>query len=402
MSTLNIRESARSGRTAFEAAAASTALRDDPTPVQLIGDVYDAVLDATLWPSVLEKTACFVGGPAASLFSKDAASRSGVLAYDHGIDPYYKRLYFEKYVKLDPTNTGQFLARIGEPVTTADVIPYEEFIETRFYREWAEPQGLVDFISSVLDRSSTSMAMFGVFRDKDDGLVDEGARERMRFITPHIRRAVLIGRVIDVGAARTATLHEVFDGLTAGMFMVDASGRLVHANVAGRGILAGADFLRSVGGRLVARDPAADRTLRAVFAAAAKGDAAVGAGGIAVPLASTERESYVAHVLPLTSGARHEIGSAEAAVAALFVHKAAMEAPSMPETIARHYKLTPTELRVLLSLLDVGSGPEVAEALGVADSTVKTHLGRIYQKTGARGQVDLVKLVAGFANPLVG
>src|SRR5262249_1944823 len=155
-----------------------------------------------------------------------------------------------------------------------------------------------------------------------------------------------------------------------------------------------ADFLRSVGGRLVAREAIADRTLKAVFAAAAKGDSAIGLGGITVPLFSENREAFVAHALPLTAWARHKIGSTEAAVAALFVHKAAMEAPSMSETVARHYKLTPTEVRVLLSLLDVGSGPEVAEALGVADSTVKTHLGRIYQKTGARGQVDLVKLVA--------
>src|SRR5262249_553596 len=146
----------------------------------------------------------------------------------------------------------------------------------------------------------------------------------------------------------------------------------------------------------------ADRTLKAVFAATAKADSAVGLGGIAVPLFSESRESYVAHVLPLTSGARRELAAAESAVAALFVHKASMEAPSMPETIPHHYKLTPTELRVLLSLLEVGSGPEVAEALGVADSTVKTHLGRIYQKTGARGQVDLVKLAAGFASPLAG
>src|SRR5260221_3902876 len=266
MSTLNLQESLRAGRSEYESAAISSGLGQDPTPLHLVGDVYDAVLDATLWPSVLEKTASFVGGPAASLFSKDAASRSGVVAYDHGIDPYYKRLYFEKYLKLDPTNTGQFLARIGEPVTTADVIPHEEFIQTRFYREWAEPQGLVDFISSVLDRSSTSMAMFGVFRDKDDGVADERTRERMRFITPHIRRAVLIGRVIDVGAARAATLHEVFDSLTAGMFMVDAGGRLLHANVAGRALLAGAGFLRPAGGRLVPREPAADRTLPAGFA----------------------------------------------------------------------------------------------------------------------------------------
>src|SRR5436190_10858234 len=216
MPTISLQENSRSGRSAFASAAAASALQFDPSPLSLIGDIYDAVLDASRWPSVLEKAAAFVGGPAASLFSKDAASRSGALVYDHGIDPHYKRLYFEKYVKLDPTNTGQFLARIGEPVATADVIPYEEFIETRFYREWAAPQGLVDFVSSVLDRSATSMAMFGVFRDQDDGLVDAPARERMRLITPHIRRAVLIGRVIDLGQAKAATLHEVFDGLAAG------------------------------------------------------------------------------------------------------------------------------------------------------------------------------------------
>ena len=56
---------------------------------------------------------------------------------------------------------------------------------------------------------------------------------------------------------------------------------------------------------------------------------------------------------------------------------------------------------MLLAVVDVGGGPEVAEALGVAESTVKTHLHRLYQKTGTRRQIDLVKLVAGFASPLL-
>ena len=42
---------------------------------------------------------------------------------------------------------------------------------------------------------------------------------------------------------------------------------------------------------------------------------------------------------------------------------------------------------------------EVADALGVSVTTVKTHLGNIYVKTGAGRQADLVKLVAGFSNP---
>ena len=70
--------------------------------------------------------------------------------------------------------------------------------------------------------------------------------------------------------------------------------------------------------------------------------------------------------------------------------------------IARAYKLTPTELRVLLAIVDVGGVPEVAIALGVAESTVKTHLGHLFEKTGVGRQADLVKIVAGFSTPLSG
>ncbi|MGA7994185.1 MAG: LuxR family transcriptional regulator, partial [Bradyrhizobium sp.] len=37
----------------------------------------------------------------------------------------------------------------------------------------------------------------------------------------------------------------------------------------------------------------------------------------------------------------------------------------------------------------------------VAETTVKTHLGRLFVKTGAARQADLVKIVAGYASPLI-
>jgi DNA-binding NarL/FixJ family response regulator len=77
-----------------------------------------------------------------------------------------------------------------------------------------------------------------------------------------------------------------------------------------------------------------------------------------------------------------------------------METPQPPDIIAESYRLTPTELRVLTALVDVGGVPDVAAALGVAETTVKTHLGRLFSKTGTRRQAELVKLVAGFAMPV--
>src|SRR5262245_1392636 len=142
----------------------------------LVGDVYDAALDPALWPDVLRAIAEFVGGPAAALFWKNAGERTGDVYYDSGgIQPRYVQLYFDKYIKLDPATAGQFFAEVEEPVATADLIPYDEFRETRFYREWAQPQGLVDFVGAVLDKSATSVAMVGVFRHERDGIVDDEA-----------------------------------------------------------------------------------------------------------------------------------------------------------------------------------------------------------------------------------
>ena len=375
---------------------------DDQTLSDLIGDVYDATLDQLLWQNVLERAALFVGGVGAALFSKDAAAQLGDVHYDVGIDQYYRQLYFDKYVTLDPATTGQFFAEIEEPFATADLMPYEEFTETRFYQEWVRPQGLVDFLTAILDKSATSVAMFGVFRHERNGVVDDEARRRMRLIVPHIRRAVLIGRMFDLKAAEAATFADTLDGLSAGMCLVDAEGRIVHANAAGHAILAAGDILYAVSGRLAACDAQINQTLREVFAAAGQGDAALGTKGIAVPLTGRDGERYVAHALPLTSGARRRAGIAYTAVAALFVRKAALAMSSRSEVIGKAFKLTPTELRVLLAIVEVGGVPEVTAALGVADTTVRTHVSRLFEKTGATRQADLVKLVAGYSAPLEG
>jgi DNA-binding CsgD family transcriptional regulator/PAS domain-containing protein len=368
----------------------------------LIGDIYDAALDPTLWRDVLGKTRAFIGGWHISLSWKDAvAKRGGSYFAEGGQDPYYGQLYFEKYIKFDPFTTTQFVVEIEEPKSFLDVMPNAELIQTRIYKEWAQPQGIVDALMCLIDKSATSVGFLVVFRSKRDGFVDDQTRDRARLVIPHIRRATLIGKVIDLRKAEAASLADALDGISAGMFLVDATGRMVHANAAGYVMLDAADLLHAKAGRLAVNDRQANKVLADTFATAGNGDAAVGIKGVAVPLIARDGQRYVAHVLPLTSGARRQAGTSYAAAAALFVHKAALDTPSPPEAIAKAYKLTPMELRVLLAIVEVGGVPEVAEALGIAESTVKTHLHQTYQKTGVNRQADLVKLVAGFSNPLL-
>jgi DNA-binding CsgD family transcriptional regulator len=370
---------------------------------ELIGEIYDAALDPSLWSDVLGKAGRFVGGPVAAIFAKSPTALSGIVYYHSaGRDPSYRQLYFDKYIKFDPTTTAQYFSDVEQPMAVADIMPYREFLETRFYKEWCRPQGMVDAVTAVLDKSVTSAALFVVFRYQSEGVVDDEMRRRMRLVVPHIRRAVLIGRLVDLRATDAASLADTLDGLSAAMCAVNADGRIVHANAACHVLLDAGDFLSVAGGRIVASAPKIDQAFRELFAAAGSGDAAVGIRGIALPLMAPDGSRYVAHVLPLTSGARRLAGIAYSATAALFICKVATDAPAAPEVIARAYDLTPTELRVLLAIVEVGGVPESAVALGIAESTVKTHLRNLFVKTGARRQADLVKIVAGFASPLIG
>jgi len=367
----------------------------------LIGDIYDAVLDKSLWIGVLGRAAHFVDAQAGALLWRNAVSRTADIVHTFGIEAPYSQSYAEQYAKLDPTTTPMFLREVGEVVSTTDLLPYSEFQQTRFYKEWARPQGLVDQVQANLDKSTTSFVHLSFWRSSDSGVVDEATRERMRLIVPHMRRAVLVAHLVDHRTAEAATFGDALDGIGAGLFFVDAGGRIVHANAGGHAMLAQGTLLRATGGRLVPNDASAEQGLYETFSMAESGDEAVGARGVAVPLVARAGEHYVAHVLPLTAGVRRRAGAAYAAVAALFVHKAGLDVPSPQEIIAKFYKLTPTELRVLFAIVQVGGVPDVAEAMGISESTVKTHLRRLFAKTGTDRQADLVKLVAAYANPLV-
>ncbi len=60
---------------------------------------------------------------------------------------------------------------------------------------------------------------------------------------------------------------------------------------------------------------------------------------------------------------------------------------------ARSYRLTDTESRVVAGLID-GTPQEVADALGLKITTVRTHMAAIFAKTGTRRQAELIWVVA--------
>jgi DNA-binding CsgD family transcriptional regulator len=150
---------------------------------------------------------------------------------------------------------------------------------------------------------------------------------------------------------------------------------------------------------LSVRSLVAAAALGAAVRQAAENEAAIGKRGFGIPAPRADGAPSVLHVLPLRHGALRP-GLAPAAAAAIFVAPATLPPAAPSEALAAFFDLTKAEARVFERIAAGETQSGIARMLGVELSTVKTHLLRIFAKTGTRRQADLVKLGASLALPV--
>lgn len=365
----------------------------------VIGNVYEAALDSSRWPDALEGIAGFVGGAAAMIFWQDSLIAKGQRYSSWGDDPEYTKSYFSKYIALNPIRPVQHLIPIGRVTSISDIVGQGEMHASAFYNEWMRPQGYVDNVLTNLDRSTTSYATFAVARHERNGLVDARARRKMDLLAPHVRRAVLIGKVGDLHQNETDAWAQLLDGIGASVFLVDSKGRLVQLNQLAQSMLDEADVVGLLDGQLFCLDRQFMKDFRDFQSLAALGDSRLGVGGIALPLLGKSGQDYVVHFLPLRAAPHRPTFDAPGAEAAVFIRRAEVDLHSGLQLLARRYVFTPRELDVLQAIVGVRGIPQVSALLGISARTAKAHLHSVFAKTGIDRQADLIKLVAGFGVP---
>jgi DNA-binding CsgD family transcriptional regulator/PAS domain-containing protein len=356
----------------------------------VIGEIYDASINPSAWQHALESINAFAGGHASGIFSKDTISKSGITHYYCGADPHYIQLYADLYSRFDPLG---ILPPRGRVTAIPDLVSYDEYRRGPFYSGWLRPQGCADALNVVLNTAGFGKATLFTALPGKARMVDDEMRRRVQILVPHLSRALLIGDAIEVKRDQATAFAGALNGFKAAIFLTDAGGRVVHANSAGQSMLGTGNVLRLNGGRLAACDAKAAPILRELLSR----DLDSQEQEIALPMNSDAFEHYVVQRVRLSPSVKRGLCAPNTAAAAIFVRKAAIDSRPPANLIARTYRLTPTELRVLLAIIDVGGIPEVAQYLGIAETTVKTHLHRIFSKTGTNRQADLVRLAASYS-----
>jgi DNA-binding CsgD family transcriptional regulator len=363
----------------------------------LIGLIYDCAIDPARWPIAMEAIRGEMGLQLSSLDVAGLPEGHSLLNYMTNVpDPWAQRADLMPRAAEMWGGMANLLANpFEEPMVLSRVVGEpDESWTMPFYREWAEPQGISDVICLPLVRDERGLGAVSFGRHRDAAPIDERMIELGRLLIPHLQRAAAINRLLDLAAHRQATFTALFDAMRAPVLVVDEGLSVEHANSAARTLIARDDVLHLRNGVLSAADRTVQQALSAAIHDATEDFIAFGRRGLGIPLPRGEDASGMLHLLPLRpdpEGGRRR--------AALFVAET-RSPPAANETLAAIlFGLTPGESAVFAQIADGIDVSHAAKALGVAPSTVKTHLQHIYDKTGVRRQAELVRLAHSLAGP---
>jgi DNA-binding CsgD family transcriptional regulator/PAS domain-containing protein len=367
----------------------------------IIGSVYDCVLQPQEWSRTLPLISAFGESAASSMVVQGRVSNSGARVFEDGDRQSFLRLYFEKLAASRmPAMKQVAFDHLGEVATMTMLAGEREPLNSDFYLKWVRPLGFRDVIGVLVLKSGKRVAWFSVARSDVQSRFTEADLRQMELLSPHICRALLISDALDLQSIVATRLAETVDHLSTGILLTEESGRIAYMNGSAEAILKNGNALKSKDGRLVAVRPHARDALSRALEESSVGKAPSTSGQHAIPLPDEEGSGLIANVLPLQwRDGRNPLATLPGAAAVIIQDPAEGAAPPM-EAIGLLYGLTAAERNVLEHVAASHTPQETADRLGVSINTVKTHLQKIFAKTNTTRQADLVRLVARSTAPL--
>lgn len=361
------------------------------TELDLIGSIYDSVLDPGLWSDAIDRIRRYVGLHLGAIGISYLPSGISIQATTN-IPPEFVRAIGATADTI-PDLWGGVAAfsrlPVEEPIRMLDHSSVDQWPGNPFYEAFCRPQGLVDQLCLILEYQPNLVATFALGLHESMPPIDDRQVEIFRALAPHMRRAVLIGNLLEARSIVATTFEAALDALGSAILLVDANGQIVYANGRADQMLHAGDPIASLNGRIeVPRELVKGQLERAV-AAAKQPDEALGPGG-GIAVRRRDGSGAIVHVLPLQRRTTRPVPNA---VAAVFVAEPNTALNLPLEGLRLLYDLRPAETRVLDLIASGLSGRAVAEALGISENTVHTHTTRLFEKLGVHSRAEAVALV---------
>jgi DNA-binding CsgD family transcriptional regulator/GAF domain-containing protein len=374
--------------------------RDDlnmAVALDLVGRIYEAAAKPELWPDFLNAYAEASDCEGTVIWLHDTAD-SGALLHE-------PQASFVSNVRIASGSLASYadyfsyrnvllehLDRVpeGEVMVSSNVMSDTQLRKSEYYADWLRPQGIGYCLGGPVLKRGNTVAMISLSRPERHGPFPRAVVDLSRLLMPHLRRACLLHhRLFKLNAERSSGFAAL-EILPTAVWLLDAEGRLLFANSAGRELDQCRDGLwTDKHGMPVAFDSNENQELHQCIStaiAAGKG-LTTAADGVVTVRRRRASTSLQVMVYPLGSDALSAGGAA--AIFVLDPEKAVVPDEQVLRTL---FGLTGAEASLVTALAQGVSLKDYCSQHRVTINTVRTQLQRAMSKTGTRRQSQLVSL----------
>jgi DNA-binding CsgD family transcriptional regulator len=283
----------------------------------------------------------------------------------------------------------------------SDPLPYQEMTDGRVYAlpellRFGDPEHESYFNQFLVPSGMSILRMMRVVEASGVSAWLTVSRRKREFETetealidaigPYLRAAVHSYVVLERERINASVANEAFRRMNFGWLTLDGEGCILDSDSHGENLLTGSGIIvRGRGRRLTSRNPKVAREITAAIQALLEDPRS---RPRAIVLSHEPWLDMLLVAANIGSGATRPTPSLLA-----YVHADNWTSADRCEQLGQLFGLAPSEARLALALSRGMSITEAAAEIGLTVESARTYSKRIYLKTGARGQADLVRFI---------
>jgi DNA-binding CsgD family transcriptional regulator len=356
---------------------------------ELIGRIYDCAIDKSRWAAVLEDICGILKGKFADLIVYDGYTTTAEVGASYGWTPeHLERM--ARHLHLNPVAPMILVQPLGEPWCGTRDMGFDRLRETLYWKSCLSDFGTMDLLAVAFARKVTQVGVWEVTGALERGPFSDSDIEFARVITPHIRRAVEFSGLLRYQAVAEGALRDILERLAAAAVIIAPDGTIRYSNKMAEVEFRKGSFARDLKGKLVGTHSEVAHLLASL-------SETLGRPQLGRDVVVADSKGRRLHI----TGIRLDRAENEADAPFLVLLRPPEPDLKTPLSAAVElYSLTAAETQTLAQVLEGRSLDEASAVLGVARSTVKTHLDAVFAKSGTHRQPDLVRRVMGLVTTL--
>jgi DNA-binding CsgD family transcriptional regulator/PAS domain-containing protein len=371
----------------------------DQNVLDTLDTIYAAASDTSLWAQVINRVMGVVESQAASFCVIDASDPLSMPVFHYinaekrlvDYDLFMREYLVDGMAAQDPT-LRHIVAHPEQRLVRDSSIVSEAEKDRHPYYDWhASYSDTRHRMAGMISPAPHLQSGVTLHRTRQLGDFDDGQIARFNFLLPHIERAVRLSfQLGTLGAFRHAS-QALLDGNERAVIFLDRKGRILFANRAASELSASADGLLLSRDGLSLANPADQRRLDRLIAAALAPSAARPGNGMMQAGRPSGKRPFSILVSPIRA-AENTMAEMTPAICITLTDPEALT-PIPGAALRDLFGLTRSEARLAARLACGDSLAQAAEGLGLAYATVRAQLAAIFRKTQTNRQGELVRLL---------